>query len=353
MKVLGVEMSKSGSNYYRLEMPFQHLTQTTNLEYGKCGTLNQFPIEILKQFDYVVYSREIEHYNNVENIKLIAKQIHDAGCKLIVDIDDYWELSTYHVLRTEYKIFKAAEKIKESIRVADIVTTTNELLAEKIRKINPNVYVLPNAIYPEIYPQFQPNYQYSDKYRIGYMAGVCHWEDVMLMQEGIKMLHADSNLAGKYLLKLFGYNDASNEYKRFEQVFTDRGNGTDYERVYANDVYNYALGYNHLDAVVVPLNDNTFNNCKSELKMIEAGFMGKACIVSNIPPYSHLINHNENCIAIDKNKNHKEWYKAMRKLINEPDYGRFLAENLSREMKENYHISKVNVERYNILNANR
>lgn len=349
MKILGVEKDKSGSNYYRLEMPYQHLTQHYDVEYAKCNTLNELPYEILRQFDYVVYSREVEHLMNIDNINLLADQIKKAGCKLVVDIDDYWELSTFHVLKQQYSVLNVPSYIKRSIEVADIVTTTTDLLAEKIAKINKNVFVIPNAIYPEIYPQFQPNYQYSDKYRIGYMAGVCHWEDVILMQEGIKMLHADSNLAGKYLLKLFGYNDASNEYKRFEQVFTDRGNGTAYERVYATDVYNYALGYNHLDAVVVPLNDNTFNNCKSELKMIEAGFMGKACIVSNIPPYSHLINHNENCIAIDKNKNHKEWYKAMRKLINEPDFGKYIAANLERDIKERYHISVVNEQRYNIL----
>lgn len=349
MKVLGVEVSKSGSNYYRLEMPFQHLTQTTDIEYARCNTLNEFPLDILSQFDYVVYSREVEHYNSVDNIKLIAKQIHDAGCRLIVDIDDYWELSAFHVLKDQYRIFKAPEKIKESIRVADIVTTTNELLAEKIRKINPNVYVLPNAIYPEIYPQFQPNYLPGDTYRIGYMGGVCHWEDVVLLHDGFKQLHADKELQGRFTVKLFGYNNESPEYDRFEQVFTDRGKGKDYERVYATDVYNYALGYNHLEACIVPLNDNTFNNCKSELKMIEAGFMGKACIVSDVAPYTTIIKNGVNCIAIDKNKNHKDWYKAMKMLINEPDFGKHLADNLSKEVKENYHISKVNVERYNIL----
>lgn len=351
MKILGVELSKSGSNYYRLEMPFQHLTQTTDIEYGRCNTINGMPNEVLQQFDAVIFSREFEHHNDIKNIKLIANQLHSLGVKIIVDIDDYWVLSTFHVLKQQYKIFGVAEKIIESIKYADLVTTTNTLLAEKISKLNDNVEVLPNAIYPEIYPQFQSNYVPGDKYRIGYMGGVCHWEDVVLMADGFKQLHADKDLQGRFTIKLFGYNDESPEYGRFEQVFTDRGRGKDYERVYATDVYNYALGYNHLEACIVPLNDNTFNNCKSELKMIEAGFMNKACIVSDIKPYTDLIKNNVNCIAIDKNKNHKDWYKAMRKLINEPDYGKYLADNLSKEVKERNHISVVNKKRYNLLKA--
>ena len=41
----------------------------------------------------------------------------------------------------------------------------------------------------------------------------------------------------------------------------------------------------------------------------------------------------------------------MRKLINEPDYGKYLADNLSKEVKERYHISVVNKKRYNLLKA--
>jgi glycosyltransferase involved in cell wall biosynthesis len=349
MKILGVEVSQSGSNYYRLEMPYQHLTQTTDIEYGKCNTLNMMPNEVISQFDAVIFCREFEHHGNIDNIKLIADQLHALGIKIILDIDDYWQLSAHHVLRQQYQMMQAPAKIVESIRYADLVTTTNEQLADKIRKINPNVHVIPNAIYPEIYPQFQPNYIPGNKYRIGYMAGVCHWEDVILTQEGFKQLHADPTIKDKFTIKLFGYNEASPEYKRFENVFTDRGAGVNYERVYATDVYNYALGYNGLDAVIVPLNNNTFNSCKSELKMIEAGFMNKACIVSDVQPYTVLIKNGVNCIAVNKHRNHKDWYKAMRKLINEPDYGKYLADNLSREVKDNYHISKVNINRYKIL----
>jgi glycosyltransferase involved in cell wall biosynthesis len=259
MKVLGVELSKSGSNYYRLEMPYQHLTQTTDIEYGRCNTINGMPNEVLQQFDAVIFSRQFENNNNIDNIKVIADQLHRLGVKIILDIDDYWVLSTFHVLKQQYKIHSVAENIIESIKYADLVTTTNALLAEKISKLNGNVEVLPNAIYPEIYPQFQPNYVPGDKYQIGYMGGVCHWEDVVLMAEGFKQLHADKHLQGRFTVKLFGYNDESPDYARFEQVFTDRGRGKDYERVYHTDVYNYALGYNHLEACIVPLNDNTFN----------------------------------------------------------------------------------------------
>lgn len=348
MKILAVYHNHpTGSSYYRQQMPYEHLTQHYPIDFYYTNTIQDFDTNVLKTFDFVLFSREIEHYGVFDNIKYIATQIKSLGVKVIVDIDDYWHLSANHVLKPQYQQFKISEMIIESIKHADIVHTTTKYLADKICPYNNNVHIFANAIYPEIYPQFTPQEILSPNYRIGWIGGACHYEDIILMQDGINLLHHDTNLNGKYKLILGGYNEASEEYKKFERVFTCFGKQKEsYDRINATDVYRYAYGYNMLDAVLIPLNDNTFNNCKSELKLIEAGFMNKAAIVSNVKPYSDLIVHGENALVVN---NRRDWYKHMRTLINEPTYGRYLADNLTELITKNYHISVINEHRYKHL----
>jgi hypothetical protein len=120
-----------------------------------------------------------------------------------------------------------------------------------------------------------------------------------------------------------------------------------YQRVkYNYDLSTYALAYNLFDVSLAPLENNLFNRCKSELKMIEAGVMGKVIIVSNIYPYTNLITK-KNCIAVSDNK--MGWYDGMKKLIKNPSIVEDLAMQLSEDVKERYCIEKVNEKRLEIL----
>ena len=79
-----------------------------------------------------------------------------------MDLDDYW-LPTRehpaHVLVMESGLHK---KICDNLRVAKYVTTTTSLYADEIKKINKNVFVIPNAINPEE-PQFKAKTEPSEK----------------------------------------------------------------------------------------------------------------------------------------------------------------------------------------------
>jgi O-antigen biosynthesis protein len=61
--------------------------------------------------------------------------------------------------------------------------------------------------------------------------------------------------------------------------------------------------------VLVPLRDNLFNRCKSELKMIEAGHFAKPVMVSNVMPYN-LLATNSNSLKVHGN----DWAAAIKKI---------------------------------------
>jgi glycosyltransferase involved in cell wall biosynthesis len=83
--------------------------------------------------------------------------------------------------------------------------------------------------------------------------------------------------------------------------------------------------------------------------------MNVAVVASNFGPYTigstnffekgGLINENGNCVLVDNNRAHKEWAKAIEKLVKNPDYVAKLKDNMNRHVLENYDINKVTAQR--------
>lgn len=128
-----------------------------------------------------------------------------------------------------------------------------------------------------------------------------------------------------------------------------------YRRVWTKPITVYATNYNLFDISLAPLEENIFNKVKSQLKVIEAGFHHKALIAQDFGPYQiDLTNAIEygggfdtdaNGILIEKNKNHKDWYVAIKKLIKNPEMIKILQDNLHNKVKDLYSLDKVTADR--------
>ena len=98
---------------------------------------------------------------------------------------------------------------------------------------------------------------------------------------------------------------------------------------------------------MAPLVDSTFNANKSQLKIIEAGFHKKALIASEVQPYTlDLIsavdngnfNDKGNALVVGKMKNHKDWAKHMKRLIDNPNMIEDLGNRLYETVKDKYSL---------------
>ena len=54
--------------------------------------------------------------------------------------------------------------------------------------------------------------------------------------------------------------------------------------------------YQNKGICLIPLESNKFTACKSNLKMLEAGWAKKPVIVSGVHPYNKLGKDNKNCL---------------------------------------------------------
>lgn len=240
----------------------------------------------------------------------------------------------------------------------------------------------------------------------GMWCGNSHKDDLELMRNSFSMLHSDKSLKDKYQIILCGFdtrgsiteidengNQRTRDIKphetvwvHFEKIFTDNykllSDDPEYEkwlhkiekknpsnvleknyvRRWTLPLTKYAKHYDYCDVVLAPLNhidevhtdkgqkikkDNLFNRFKSEVKIMEAGMKNKVLIAQDYGIYNKLLKHGENSILIPTNKNDKEWYKAMKKVILDKDYREELSNNLHQMVKEKYDIRNVNKDRIN------
>lgn len=328
------------------------------------STIDGMSDEDLRGFNIIYFLRQLS-FEKSRN-KEIVDRCHRLGLKVVLDIDDNWKLSSDHFMYEQYKEREVRKNTEEALRLVDHVITTTEFFAEEIRKINKNVTVLPNCINPDD-DQFQPRDIESPRVRFGWIGGVYHRQDIESMDATFCKIAKDKEINEDVQICLGGYNHPNPEYSAIEramscnydfrysdatyldylftQTATSEHISTDkhYRRLWARDVEHYGELYNEIDVALIPLRHDKFNGCKSELKIIEAGWMGKAAIVSNVLPYSKWIKHGVNGLLVNPSRNNIDWYLSIKKLTREPSMRQDLAEALTETIKKNFDMDTHNI----------
>jgi glycosyltransferase involved in cell wall biosynthesis len=398
INVLVLPSDKSGVGRYRSVDPHIKLQNLypedfhVDIDYEpKINDINYW-----KKYQIVHFHRS---FGSIEQCPQIIKSLQSLGLILIADIDDYWLPTKEHPIHQLIIENKLHQKIVEVLKVTDYVTTTTELFANEIRKLNKNVIVLPNAIDPKE-PQFNQPTIPSDKVRVGWLGGSSHLHDLKLLDGMVSKL---SPIQDKIQYYLCGFdirgsvteiNKETGEKKqrpikpqetvwvRYEEIFTNNykiispeyksfldkfaeseypaAQNENYVRVWTRPVESYARNYSNFDISLAPIKNHIFNRMKSQLKVIEAGFYKKALIASNIGPYTIDLKHaldkgqftDGNALLVDEHKNHSDWAKNIKKLVDNPnmiiDLGERLYETVSKKYDLNI-VTKTRAEFYKSL----
>ena len=323
-----------------------------------------------------------------EKANELIKKLTESGIIVIVDIDDYWMPGKEHPIHDIIRFNKINEKIVANLKVASYVTTTTTLFADEIKKFNKNVIVFPNAVNPNE-PQFKEPTLESDRLRVGWLGGSSHLHDLQLLDSPLGKI---THLKDKLQFVLCGFdtrgtvteiNQQTGEHKKrdilphetvwakYEQIFTQNHSlisedykkyllkysqekypnelNESYVRVWTQPVTSYAKNYSKFDVSLAPIKNTMFNRMKSQLKVIEAGFYKKAIIASDLGPYTidlkHCLNHGNfvdgNALLVDENRNHSDWAKYIKKLVENPNMVKDMGERLYETVKDTYDLTIV------------
>jgi glycosyltransferase involved in cell wall biosynthesis len=394
IKILFHPSDLAGVGHFRSIWPAQEMQKKhkDNFEIKIDLKPNFNDLESLKKYDIIHFHR---HFGPIDRMDEIFDTLKSAGVVMVMDLDDYWSPPTTHPMYHIAKSEKIEEKIIATLKKSDYVTTTTDIFKKEILKYNKNVLVIPNAIdlNHKMWKSDDLNKE-GDKLRISWIGGSSHLEDLKLLEPSLNRLNSDESIKDKYQFILCGFdtrgqitevNQQTGERKtrtitpeetvwnKFEKIFTSNFKivNEDYIKFlksYKNEVYKgdlsklnyvrrwtlpltqYGKHYNFCDVCLAPLVENTFNKVKSELKIIEAGMTKKVLIAQDFGVYKELIQHGENGFLIKNVRNHKDWYKYIKQLINNPEEVKRLSDNLHNFVKERYSLENVTKKRVDIYN---
>lgn len=341
-KVTVIIPRENGVSYHRLSGPFAWLHHLGKIDLTVINGMTKDHLSQMPASDIVVFNRLIFPDQESTNTIIALKE---KGIKLWCDIDDYWHLHPGHLLEHEYRKHGTGDIIAKAIQLSDIVTCTHDYLARKIRHLNQNVHVVPNAI-NTFEQQWKHIGVHADANSFGWMGSAAHKMDIDLLARPLKK-YWQSETAWKIMYA--GYSEGN--FKESEHVQKVLAGGGKYEkkrflRAPAAPVEQYAKLLDAISVGLIPLADNEFNRCKSELKVLEFAAKGKAVIVSNIHPYTNIINE-DNAFICDEPM---DFYRHMMRIERQPMLAVAKAHQLIRDCQNLYNWNQCAYLRLQITN---
>ena len=228
-------------------------------------------------------------YNAAVN-RLIARAAA-RGVRVLFDIDDMvFDPDFVHLVveRLEHRLdsedvwdywFADFARYGATLRLCDGAIATNQFLAERITAVAPWVRaaVVPNflnwrqqRLSQKIFTAKRDSrFARDDKIHIGYFSGTAtHKRDFELVTDVLTSVLADD---ARVVLRLVGFIEPTGRLQKYRDRF----------EIYPyQDFINLQRLIGEVEINIVPLRNNEFANCKSELKYFEAAVVGTNTVAS-------------------------------------------------------------------------
>lgn len=271
----------------------------SRIEYFSCSFffLNEveFLIDTAEDIDVLILCRI--RYNH--KIGEIVNKVRRNGGRIIFDCDDLVFDSRYTHLIIETlnqdaenpvlwdNWFAYTSRLGATLRLCDEAIVTNAYLADRLREyhdvkthvvqnfMNEEQLQISDSIFKE---KTLINFRSNSRINIGYFSGTpSHERDYKIIEQTLV------ELMGKYNnldILIVGY--LSNQ--GLNAIYPDRVS------IFGmHDFVNLQRIMGYVEINIVPLQNNTFTNCKSELKFFEAAAVGTLSVATPVFTYSNCI----------------------------------------------------------------
>lgn len=273
--------------------------------------------------DFVSIQRQLgaRIYYDIDDYVFSPRQVHLLINTLAQDLAhpgiwDFWHAYT--------------SRMHEAMRLADGAITTNRYLAARIEsELGIPVVVAPNALNrfqldasDSIYDQkLQRGFERAVNFQIGYFSGSpSHEKDFDIVETALASVLANHP---KVTVRIVGY-------------LQDRPSLAPYrsriEYYPFHDFVNLQRIVGFADLNIVPLHENIFTNCKSDLKYFEAAVVGTPTLATPIYSYSSAIQHDGNGYLAQAH----EWSEQLDRIVSQPDAGAAVARRAHDQARHHY-----------------
>ncbi|MGK9175457.1 glycosyltransferase [Yokenella regensburgei] len=286
--MLAHHINWQGNGHHRVMQPFKALERHYHMEGALINAIPGLMETTQLQPDVVLL--ELVTGSRFPEIITQLREINNA--KIILEYDD--NLLNIPLKNGSRQHFpqKALKTFRKVLDSADWLVVSTEPLAEAYSRFHSDIRVALNRLAPDQWGHLQSQRGVGEKIRIGWAGGSSHRGDLEILLPLIKALEG-----------------------QVEWVFMGmkpRNIRCEFHPGVPFDMYPEKLASLNLDLALVPLEVNHFNECKSNLRLLEIGTCGVPIIATDLMPYRCGLP-----VTLVENR-FKDWMNAIQAYINDP-----------------------------------
>ena len=289
---LAFAADQAGCGHYRILQPSAAMREFGVATVDVCHRYLS-PVEMERASpDTMVLQRQMTE----DQIKLQKRVARFNKCFKVAELDDYLpqvpRKSAHHGTLPK-DILKTMRK---SLTLVDRFVVSTQGLAEMMQGMHPDIRVVENHLPLHWWADVKGERRTGRKPRVGWGGAAGHRGDLELIADVVEALSDEVEWV------FFGM--CPDKLKPFVHEIV--------QPVAIGD-YPGRLASLNLDLAIAPLEDNTFNQCKSNLRLLEYGACGFPVVCSDVRPYQ--------CdLPVTRVKpRFKEWTEAIRMHVNDLD----------------------------------
>lgn len=301
-------------------------------------------LEIIDKVDVIVFARVYWSYD----LDLLIQASFKHDIPLVYDVDDLvFDVNKTPVLANNLNIpeeeldfwFAYFARRYYAAKYCKFYITTNEFLGERIQNVFPGkeTFVIQNFLNDEqisitnkvlSHKTSSSKYKYEDTFLIGYFSGTAsHNHDFEMISNEVASILEENSFIN---LRIVGPLELNERLMKLERQ----------GKVRCLNLLNYQelqVRIAECDLNLIPLVENEFTNCKSELKFFESGVVKTLSIASPTFVYKKSISHKENGLIAKPG----EWKKNIQFALDNRFKNEDMTLNARNYALENYYGENV------------
>lgn len=206
----------------------------------------------------------------------------------------------------------------QALELSNRLIVSTQPLADYYKPYCKDVRLVPNALDPQYWGQLQRTAPSRTRLRVGWAGAAQHLGDLRLVAN---VVQAVANEVDWIFMGM-----CPDELRPYIKEF---------HRFVSYKDYPAKLASLDLDIAIAPLEDNPFNACKSNLRLLEYGAMGWPVVCSDVYPF-----RTDNPPVLRVPNNEAAWLQALRGLMTNAELRRTQGAALHAWQQENYRLEK-------------
>lgn len=338
MKIILLHRQHSAVGYYRTQLPARilsklgHEVTVFDLPYlSACKpNMRDWITNNLGRWDLLIVDRALRF----EELGLLMGLRHNSpGMRMIVDFDDdFIQVPDWN---KSWKEYQPGGQFYETglmhLRGAEFCTVSTPQLAANFAKKTHAIRVAPNLIDPADWDlPVNPDRGADPCLRVLYGGADGHFGDLDPIRDGIRAAIEKPPVPWRLICfgsMPFWLHDLSRAYP--ERV-------VNLEWVPFFEGYPQAVAWGGFDAAIAPLAQHPFNECKSNIKWLEAAIQGIPLVCSNVGPYAAI----PAGAAVRVENTPVQWAAALRAILEDASYRQRVREDARAAVLEGFTLDR-------------